>query len=210
MNIYFIFLENVMLDEQLITKIKSEACDESLNELINKHTGLCYDIYKKYLPSQEISGNYSINIQNDKDYIIYKSALSFDSSKNIKFSTWLGNQVRYQCLNLLKKKKNVISCDQETIELVTNKNEDIVWEQESKERNKSLVEYVSAVVKKMRDPRIKQIFQMRYFSRNGKKTSWQRIGDEIGTSAQTAINIHERALKLIRKKINSDHFSDSI
>ena len=199
-----------MLDEQLITKIKSEACDESLNELINKHTGLCYDIYKKYLPSQEISGNYSINIQNDKDYIIYKSALSFDSSKNIKFSTWLGNQVRYQCLNLLKKKKNVISCDQETIELVTNKNEDIVWEQESKERNKSLVEYVSAVVKKMRDPRIKQIFQMRYFSRNGKKTSWQRIGDERGTSAQTAINIHERALKLIRKKINSDHFSDSI
>lgn len=199
-----------MLDEQLITKIKSEACDESLNELINKHTGLCYDIYKKYLPSQEISGNYSINVQNDKDYIIYKSALSFDATKNIKFSTWLGNQVRYQCLNLLKKKKNVISCDQETIELVSNRNEDVTWEQEAKERNKSLVEYVSAVVIKMRDPRIKQIFQMRYFSRNGKKTSWQKIGDDLGVSAQTAINIHERALRLIRKKINSDHFSDSI
>jgi len=199
-----------MLDEQLITKIKSEACDESLNELINKHTGLCYDIYKKYLPSQEISGNYSINVQNDKDYIIYKSALSFDATKKIKFSTWLGNQVRYQCLNLLKKKKNVISCDQETIELVSNRNEDVTWEQEAKERNKSLVEYVSAVVTKMRDPRIKQIFQMRYFSRNGKKTSWQKIGDDLGVSAQTAINIHERALSLIRKKINSDHFSDSI
>ncbi len=199
-----------MLDEQLINRIKSEACDESLNELISKHTGLCYDIYKKYLPSQEISGNYSINIENDKDYIIYKSALSFDATKNIKFSTWLGNQVRYQCLNLLKKKKNVISCDQETIELVSNRNEDVTWEQESKERNKSLVEYVSAVVTKMRDPRIKQIFQMRYFSRNGKKTSWQKIGDDLGVSAQTAINIHERALRLIRKKINSDHFSDSI
>ena len=199
-----------MLDEQLITKIKSEACNQSLTELISKHTGLCYDIYKKYLPSQEISGNHSINIENDKDYIIYKSALSFDETKKIKFSTWLGNQVRYQCLNLLKKKKNIISCDQETIELVTNKNEDIAWEQEAKERNKSLVEYVSAVVTKMRDPRIKQIFQMRYFSRSGKKTSWQKIGTDLGISAQTAINIHERALKLIRKKINSDHFSDSI
>ena len=49
-----------MLDEHLITKIKSEACDESLNELINKHTGLCYDIYKKYLPSQEIAVKESI------------------------------------------------------------------------------------------------------------------------------------------------------
>ena len=89
-----------MVDEQLITKIKTEACNSSLNQLINKHTGLCYDIYKKYLPSQELSGNYSINIENDKDYIIYKSALSFDETKKIKFSTWLGNQVKYQCLNL--------------------------------------------------------------------------------------------------------------
>ena len=35
-----------MLDEQLISKIKAEACDQSLNKLISKHTGLCYDIYK--------------------------------------------------------------------------------------------------------------------------------------------------------------------
>mgnify|MGYP001285601497 FL=1 len=199
-----------MLDEQLISKIKAEACDQSLNKLISKHTGLCYDIYKKYLPSQEISGSYSINIENDKDYIIYKSALSFDETKKIKFSTWLGNQVRYQCLNLLKKKKKVISCDQEGIELASNKNEDILFEQENKERNKSLVEYVTSVVSKMKDPRIKQIFEMRYFSKNGKKTSWQKIGSELDISAQTAINIHERALKLIRKKINSDNLSDHI
>ena len=136
--------------------------------------------------------------------------MSFDETKKIKFSTWLGNQVRYQCLNLLKKKKKVISCDQEGIELASNKNEDILFEQENKERNKSLVEYVTSVVSKMKDPRIKQIFEMRYFSKNGKKTSWQKIGSELDISAQTAINIHERALKLIRKKINSDNLSDHI
>ena len=69
---------------------------------------------------------------------------------------------------------------------------------------------MTSVVSKMKDPRIKQIFEMRYFSKNGKKTSWQKIGSELDISAQTAINIHERALKLIRKKINSDNLSDHI
>ena len=199
-----------MVDEQLITKIKTKACNSSLNQLINKHTGLCYDIYKKYLPSQELSGNYSINIENDKDYIIYKSALSFDETKKIKFSTWLGNQVKYQCLNLLKKKRNVISCDEQTIETIMNKNDEFMSTQACNDSSKSLVEYVSLMIKQMRDPRVKDIFNLRYFSKTGKKTSWQRIGEEMGISAQTAINIHERALRLIRKKINSDTNSDTI
>ena len=154
-----------MVDEQLITKIKAEACNSSLNQLINKHTGLCYDIYKKYLPSQELSGNYSINIENDKDYIIYKSALSFDETKKIKFSTWLGNQVKYQCLNLLKKKKNVISCDEQTIETVINKNDEFLASQACNDSSKSLVEYVGLMIKQMKDPRVKDIFNLRYFSK---------------------------------------------
>lgn len=200
-----------MLDEQLIQKIKLEACDSSLNQLINKHTGLCYDIYKKYLPSQELSGNYSINIENDKDYIIYKSALSFDESKKIKFSTWLGNQVKFQCLNLLRKKKvSILSYDQESIDLLSSKNETIFIEQKKENDRKTLVEYVKLVVSQMKDFRAEQIFNLRYFSRDGKKTSWQKIGSSLDISAQTAINIHNRALKLIKKKINSDNYSDYI
>ena len=200
-----------MLDEQLIQKIKLEACDSSLNQLINKHTGLCYDIYKKYLPSQELSGNYSINIENDKDYIIYKSALSFDESKKIKFSTWLGNQVKFQCLNFLRKKKvSILSYDQESIDLLSSKNETIFIEQKKENDRKTLVEYVKLVVSQMKDFRAEQIFNLRYFSRDGKKTSWQKIGSSLDISAQTAINIHNRALKLIKKKINSDNYSDYI
>ena len=200
-----------MIDEQLIQKIKTEGCDSSLNELINKHTGLCYDIYKKFLPSQELSGNYSINIENDKDYIIYKSALSFDETKNIKFSTWLGNQVRFQCLNLLRKKKvSIFYYDQVSDEIINTKNEVLYSEQKKEDDKKSLVEYVKSVVSQMKDDRAEEIFNLRYFSRDGKKTSWQSIGESLGVSAQTAINIHDRALKLIRKKINSDNYADYI
>ena len=91
-----------------------------------------------------------------------------------------------------------------------NKNDEFISAQACNDSSKSLVEYVGLMIKQMRDPRVKDIFNLRYFSKTGKKTSWQRIGEEMGISAQTAINIHERALKLIRKKINSDTNSDTI
>jgi hypothetical protein len=45
------------------------------------------------------SGTHPEDISSDKDYLIYKSAVSYNPTKKIKFSTWLGNQVRYYCLN---------------------------------------------------------------------------------------------------------------
>ena len=40
----------------------------------------------------------------DKNLIIWNSAKSFSAEKNVKFSTWLANQVKYNCLNALNKK----------------------------------------------------------------------------------------------------------
>lgn len=201
------------MDEQLISNIKNNACNSSLTELINKHTGLCYDIYRKYLPSQELSGNLSINVENDKDFMIYKSAMSFDPSKKVKFCTWLGNQVRYQCLNLLRKKKSkshVISLEEDKLEDMVARNDEYVYNSACSNESKSLTEYVTSVVNQMKDSRVKKIFDLRYFSKTGKKTPWQKIGEDLGISAQTAINIHEKALVLIRKKVNSDNISDTI
>ena len=201
------------MDEQLISNIKNNACNSSLNELINKHTGLCYDIYRKYLPSQELSGNFSINVENDKDFMIYKSAMSFDPSKKVKFCTWLGNQVRYQCLNLLRKKKSkshVISLEEDKLEEMVARNDEYVYNSACSNESKSLTEYVTSVINQMKDSRVRKIFDLRYFSKTGKKMPWQKIGETLGISAQTAINIHEKALILIRKKVNSDNISDTI
>jgi RNA polymerase sigma factor (sigma-70 family) len=202
-----------MIDEQLISNIKNNACNSSLNELIHKHTGLCYDIYRKYLPSQELSGNLSINVENDKDLVIYKSAMSFDPSKKVKFCTWLGNQIRYQCLNLLRKKKSkshVISLEEDKLEDMVARNDEYVYNSACSNESKSLTEYVTSVISQMKDSRVKKIFDLRYFSKTGKKMPWQKIGETLGISAPTAINIHEKALILIRRKVNSDNISDTI
>ena len=142
-----------------------------------------------------------------------KESSKIDPSKKVKFCTWLGNQVRYQCLNLLRKKKSkshVISLEEDKLEEMVARNDEYVYNSVCSNESKSLTEYVTSVINQMKDSRVKKIFGLRYFSKTGKKMPWQKIGETLGISAQTAINIHEKALILIRKKVNSDNISDTI
>ena len=100
-------------------RIKNKNCEESLLQLSERHSGLYFKIIKKY--SKSFFAN-NINIDeasSDKNLIIWNSAKNFKEDKNVKFSTWLANQVKYFCLNTLNKKskefwKNPLRMDCET------------------------------------------------------------------------------------------------
>ena len=98
-------------DVSLISRVKRENCEESLKELINRHSALCYKVFFKYsnmLNSYGIDFNESIK---EKDYVVYKSILSYNPDKKTKFSTWLGNFTRYYCLNLVNQRKGQITLE---------------------------------------------------------------------------------------------------
>ena len=104
-------------DETLVENIKIKSCNNSLIELITRHSGICFSIGKKFTQY----GSFNLNDLNDnKDWIIYSAALSFDSDKGSKFSTWLGNQVKYYCLNLKNKSSKYIDTEDTTIEFLIN------------------------------------------------------------------------------------------
>ena len=50
---------------------------------------------------------------------------------------------------------------------------------------------------------------MRYSSRC-KKPSWCAVAEKMKISTQTAINLHNRGIEVLRKKIKSEKFLDSI
>ena len=50
---------------------------------------------------------------------------------------------------------------------------------------------------------------MRY-SRQEKKPSWCVIAKDLNISTQTAINLHNRGIKILRKKIKSEKFLDNV
>tara|TARA_R100000808_G_C2070675_1_gene98332 strand:- start:10 stop:612 length:603 start_codon:yes stop_codon:yes gene_type:complete len=190
-------------DNYLVERIKSSDCEISLNELIKRHSALCFKIIKKYSAPFQANNIQITEASSDKNLIIWNSAKSFNTEKNVKFSTWLANQVKYSCLNALNKKSKdrLVAMDDDVLEVLKEKTED--------DKNNNLFEFTNNILRQLKDDRIEKIFLMRY-SATDKKPSWSSVAKKLDISTQTAINLHNRGIQILRKKISSEKFIDLI
>ncbi len=190
-------------DNYLVERIKLTDCEKSLEELIKRHSAICFKVIKRYASTFYANNINVIDASSDKNLIIWNSAKSFNIDKNVKFSTWLANQVKYSCLNALNKKSKdrLVATEDEILELLKERPE------EDPEGN--LFEFTGNILNQLKDKRIKQIFSMRYSTRH-KKPSWCKVAEELNVSTQTAINLHNRGIAVLRKKLRSEKFLDSI
>jgi len=190
-------------DNYLVERIKLTNCEKSLGELIKRHSPICFKVIKRYASTFYANNINVTDASSDKNLIIWNSAKSFNIDKNVKFSTWLANQVKYSCLNALNKKSKdrLVSTEDEILELLRERPEE--------EAEGNLFEFTGNILNQLKDKRIKQIFSMRYSTRH-RKPSWCKVAEELNVSTQTAINLHNRGIAVLRKKITSEKFLDSI
>ena len=149
--------------------------------------------------------------RSDMNLIVFKACKSFKEDGGSKFSTWLCNHVRYFCLNEInnKNKKNRIKIDLKNF--LEDDGELVSDSQAQAENVRGEVEYIMNLLSEMKDKRISKIFNMRYFGETDKnKLPWSKIGQELGISTQTAINLHEKGAKMVRNKINCSNNEDKI
>ena len=196
---------NINLDDTTLVKNVQEKNDElALKTLIERHSALCNSLYKKYSPPMIASGIHVQDIINEKDYVVYKSAMSFDPCKKSKFSTWLYNQVRYQCLNCMNENSHYLTLDNDKLNYLIEKTAPVNKEY------KNINEYIHNIIESCSDERVKKIFKMRYCNESTKKMSWNKIAKKLKISTQTAINIHNKAIKLLKTKVESKNSFDKI
>jgi RNA polymerase sigma factor (sigma-70 family) len=182
-------------DISLVNKVKTEGCDASLRMLISRHTPLCYDICSKYSYLFARNGVNYDDVVSEKEFLVYKSALSYNPDKKTKFSTWLGNQVRYHCLNSVNKNR-LLPMEDELLGHLINKDQP-AFEESLDEQ----VDYVKNLLSQTRDTRVRRIFQVRYFDNPRKKTPWSSVAKKVGISTQTAINLHNKTIKMLNFKM---------
>ena len=194
---------NNVNDNYLVERIRLTNCEKSLEELIKRHSALCFKIIKRYASTFYANNIDITEASTEKNLIIWNSAKSFSIDKNVKFSTWLANQVKYSCLNAINKKAKD--------RLVTTEDEilDILKNSVAEDPNDNLFEFTDNILSQVKDRRIKKIFSMRY-SFHHKKPAWCTIAKRMSISTQTAINLHNRGIQILRKKIKSEKFLDSI
>jgi RNA polymerase sigma factor (sigma-70 family) len=191
-------------DIELIDKIKKENCNNSLIQLSERHSALCHSIYRLLAPKVTASGLCISEISKEKDLVVWKSAISYNPQFESKFSTWLGSNIRWQCLNTIKSDGRYILMDE--VDLQSRIDESDICTQPPKDLG-STFEYIFSILEQLKDKRIRQVFELRY---SDKKLAWSKIAKTVGVSTQTAINLHERGKKILAQKLKSESCFDKI
>ena len=195
-----------MTDSELIFGMKStNESGECLRELVSRHSGIFMTMVHNYLPNAFSSGpSYKSELIDDKNYYIYQAAMKYDEDRNTKFSTYLGNETRWMCLNLYNKNKNR-TMKEVGLDCLTTK--DITSEDSLKaiSVNKEMLDKILNIADNSGDSRISKIFRLRYLDPEGNKvTPWKNIGTKLNLSIQGCINIHNKAIKKIKKQLEKE------
>jgi len=192
-------------DNHLVNQIKLSQCNSSLSELINRHSGICVSICQRYSLVLSAEGVSLDELKENKDYVIYQAALSYKNSKNIKFSSWLGNCMKYYCLNTINSNKKKTKLRERYSIHLPNENDS-----QSLTKKNEDIDYINSILLKLKDKRISKIYSLRYSPEYRKPLSWKKISERMGISSQTAINLHDKGRLIINKKANSKEIVDSV
>lgn len=187
-------------DLSLINKVKSEGDQTSLNQLIERHSGIYLDMVNSVIPN-----NCDFLDKNDlleeKEISIYKAIMNYDENKNTKFSTYLGNETRWRCLNIFNRGSKYKHIDIDNFKEDGNlTQEDSIKDISSKEMLKKIFNLAD----QHKDERVKKIIDLRYKVGTGNKTmSWKNVAKILKISIQGCINIHDRFIEETKKELQN-------
>jgi RNA polymerase sigma factor (sigma-70 family) len=189
-------------DDVLIENVKIKNCSESLNELVDRHSGMCFTIGKKYATSCGLDIH---DINDNRHWIIYNALSSYDSNKGSKFSTWLGNQIRFFCLNFKNKNNKLVATDDKVLEFFINENN-----QANRTNQKETVDIIVDLFNQISDLNTKNAIYYRYFYNKDRILNYSEIADILKVTPQTVLNWHNKFIKFAKKKLTNAKISDSI
>ena len=187
---------SMQTDLTLINKIKDDHDEDSLLELINRHSGIYHTMVNYFLSGNQNIGDKTA-LSEEKTLNIYSSALSYDPNRKTKFSTHLANQTKWKCLNIINKKK---------------RNREVYLDDDNSFIEPSCESFLNQIkknevfgvfkscLKEEIDGRVKKIVDLRYNTDDNKVRAWRIIAKEMGMSIQGCINIHNKFIQKVKKK----------
>ena len=186
-------------DISLINKIRHQDCGESLSLIIERHGGLYCSIISRMCKRYNNWTN-SEDLFAEKDYVIYQSAIKYDASKNIKFSTFIGNQAKWTYLNKSNKTQKIINKQSRLIE-------NIRYDKDEEEKPCPIdtLNLALSILNNHPDGRILKLFELRYkIGKKNKEMPWHLEGESMSLSAQGCINLHKIGISYIQSKLKKE------
>jgi RNA polymerase sigma factor (sigma-70 family) len=183
-------------DNQLINKVKKNNCNDSLKELVDRHSGMIFNMGKKYCPSCNLDLN---DLSDNKYWIIFNAIQSYNSEKGSKFSTWLGNQIRFFCLNHKNKNTKLIPTENDSLEFFLND----FLKKENTSNKKEVIDKIIDLFNQISDPNTKNAIYYRYFYNKERILNYAEIAEILKVTPQTVLNWHNKFIDFAKKKLTN-------
>lgn len=177
-------------DLELIEAVKQTGDSKALTQLINTHSGVYADCL-----SSSLSSDYDIfknELREDKDYYMWKFALDYDPSKNMKYPVYVGQRVKWMCMNIVNRSKPWQSLEEGSF--------DCSYEQEIEDVEQKALDEIKSLATLYPDNRIVQIIDERYFSKT-KPTGWKELSKKMNCGTQSLMNLNNKFLDWARPKM---------
>ncbi len=177
-------------DLKLIEAVKQTGDSLAMSKLIQTHSG----IYSECL-SNSLSSDYEVykqELRDDKDYNMYKYALDFDPTKGMKYPVYVGQRVKWACMNIVNRSKPWESLEEGSF--------DCSYEQEIEDFDQKMLDEIKNLATLYPDNRIVQIIDERYFSKS-KVTGWKDLSKKMNCGAQSLMNLNNKFLAWARPRM---------
>jgi DNA-directed RNA polymerase sigma subunit (sigma70/sigma32) len=195
-------------DEELVLSLNEHHDEPALKELIDRHSGICIDVCNKYGAHPMAMGANTDELMKSKDYVIYQAAQSFDPTRGAKFSTWVGHQMRFYCLNTINKSQRNLLLEEETLHYLIDKNAEENASSRLDGEKEEVLEFIKNILSQLNDQNIKHVVQERYFNSERRLKTFTEIAKDRKTTVQTVINWHNKFLQIVKNKLTSQEISD--
>lgn len=195
-------------DLELIELVKDGANSEAFLEVCRRYENIFYKVCQKYAAALSHSGINPQDIFEEKAFIIFHCISTFAPNKNTKLGTWIGNYARYLCLNSINSRRFILPTTDDDLKKHIEETQISHDYFENSTHSQEDFKYVLNILEQVKDRRISDVFRHRYLS--PKRMIWAEIAQKVGVSTQTVINLHNKGLSLLKKKLKSKHISDVI
>lgn len=177
-------------DLKLIEAVQQTGDDNAMRQLISTHSG----VYSECL-SNSLSSDYEVykqELRDDKDYMMYKFAMEYDPTKNMKYPTYVGQRVKWMCMNIVNRSKPWESLEEGSF--------DCSYEQEFEDLDQKRLDEIQSLATLYPDKRIIQIINERYFLKN--PTSWKDLSTKMNNGQQALMGLHKKFLLWAKPKMS--------
>lgn len=181
-------------DLQLIDQVKQNQNSDSLMELVERHTGIYINMVNRYTYVPKIERD---DLLEHKMYNIYNYALKYDPDKNMKFSTWVGQNIKWQCQKLITENQDAgIMVSESELADFLEEEEDV-----GQAKHREIVDFINSEVDTAENQKFAEIYRMRH-TKPG--CTWEQIAFKFGISKQAVRMLYLRNLKKIETKIHKE------